>query len=55
VTGTLDGKNVVLGVSSNGITAAQFSGQLIGDSISGEWNCPGVNDQGAWRGTLSAK
>jgi len=51
--GTIDGQNVVLGVSWNGVAAASFSGQLTGDSISGEWDCAAVKDQGVWHGTLS--
>jgi hypothetical protein len=55
VSGTVDGRNVMLGLGSNGVTAATFSGQLSGTSISGEWECPAVKDQGVWHGTLSAQ
>ncbi|MFI5397564.1 MAG: hypothetical protein ACHQ9S_18665 [Candidatus Binatia bacterium] len=55
VTGTIDGKSVLLGLSSDGVTAATFSGQLSGTSVSGEWDCPAVKDQGVWHGTLSVQ
>lgn len=53
VTGTIDGRNIVLGLSADGTTEATFSGQLAGTSISGEWDCPAIKDQGVWHGTLT--
>jgi hypothetical protein len=55
VQGNIDGQSIVLGVSSDGVTAATFAGKLTGDSIGGEWECPAVNDKGVWQGTLSRK
>jgi len=54
VSGTIEGQNIVLGLSSDGISEATFSGQLSGTSISGEWDCPTIEDQGVWQGTLAA-
>lgn len=52
VNGTIDGQAVVLGVMAEGGAQATFSGKLTGDSISGEWECPAVKDNGVWYGTL---
>ena len=55
VTGTVDGQEVVLGVMADGVKQATFSGKLSGDSISGEWACPAIKDQGVWFGTVRAR
>ena len=56
VSGTIDGNNVVLGVgASDSEASASFNGQLIGSSISGEWDCPAAKDHGVWEGSLSAQ
>lgn len=31
-----------------------FARLYLGESISGEWDCPAVKDQGVWNGTLSS-
>jgi hypothetical protein len=54
VTGSIDDSGVTLGVMANGFEQATFSGKLDGESISGEWQCPGVKDEGVWHGTLNA-
>jgi hypothetical protein len=53
VHGTIDGQSVILGVSSDGVAAATFSGRLSGEAISGEWECAVVKDEGVWSGTLT--
>lgn len=55
VEGSIDGDSVLLGVSSNGVVAASFSGQLDGNSISGYWECAAVKDEGVWEGDLIAR
>lgn len=52
VTGTIDGQHVMLGVLSEGVKQASFTGRLDGESISGEWECPAIKDEGVWTGTL---
>lgn len=54
VHGSIDGQNVVLGLASDGVTAATFSGALNGNAIAGEWRCPRVSDEGSWYGTLDS-
>jgi hypothetical protein len=51
--GSIDGSNVVLGLLSGAGKAATFSAKLDGDSISGEWESPAVDDHGVWTGNLS--
>ena len=52
VNGTVNGSSVLLGVSSDGATEANFTGKLNGNAISGEWDCPALKDDGVWQGTL---
>lgn len=55
VSGTIDGQDVVLGVMAEGVAQATFTGKLTGKSISGEWKCPAVKDEGVWFGTLRTR
>jgi hypothetical protein len=52
VTGTIDAEQIVLGIMAEGVKQAAFRGRLDGDSISGEWECPAIKDEGVWTGTL---
>lgn len=52
VNGTIDGQQIVLGLMSEGTKQATFSGKLVDGSISGEWQCPGISDEGVWTGKL---
>lgn len=54
VSGTIDDTSVVLGIVSEGMKGATFSGKLDGQSIRGEWQSDVANDHGVWYGTLSA-
>jgi hypothetical protein len=53
VSGDIDSSSIMLGVVSKDVRQATFSGQLVGNTVKGEWNCPAVNDHGIWSGTLS--
>lgn len=55
VTGSIDGEQVVLGVMADGLEQATFSGKLTGESISGEWRCPSIKDEGVWFGKLGPR
>lgn len=52
--GTINGDDVVLGFIVAGENQATFNGTLSGESISGEWELPAINDRGEWHGTLKA-
>lgn len=52
VSGSIDGRQVVLGVMAQGVRQATFTGQVTGDSVSGEWKCPTIDDSGVWYGAL---
>ncbi len=54
VSGTVDDKQVVLGVLSEAGKAATFTGALDGDTLKGEWEAALVDDHGVWVGTLGA-
>lgn len=53
VSGSMGGSAVLLGVAKDGVKEATFSGKLDGNSVSGEWEYPGLSDRGVWYGTLS--
>ena len=53
VSGTIDERQIVLGVTAKGTTQASFTGQLRGGSISGEWDFPAARNEGVWYGTLA--
>lgn len=53
VSGTIDDRQIVLGVGAKGPTQASFTGLLHGESISGEWDFPAAQDEGVWYGTLA--
>jgi len=55
VSGSIAGAAVMLGVARDGVKEAIFSGKLDGDSISGEWEYPGLGDHGVGYGTLSTQ
>ena len=52
VSGTTDGERIMLGVMSEGVNHATFSGSLRGESVSGRWECPTLMDAGEWEGIL---
>lgn len=52
VSGSIDGQKIVLGLMSEGTKQATFAGKLVDGSISGEWQCPGISDEGIWTGKL---
>lgn len=54
VSGTVDGKQIVLGVMSQGNKVASFAGALDGDTIKGEWDAALIQDHGVWFGTFGA-
>lgn len=53
VQGTLADGQIVLGVLQEGAKVATFAGKYDGDSISGEWTCAAIADEGVWEGELS--
>jgi hypothetical protein len=55
VTGMIDGKAIALGVMSEGAQQVTFSGKLDGQSVTGEWSFPAMNDRGVWEGTLHTR
>lgn len=55
VTGNIDADNISVGIVLAGGTIASFSGRLAGESISGEWQSPVLQDEGVWFGTLRAR
>jgi hypothetical protein len=55
VSGAIDGENVMFGVLAEGTEQVKFSGQLAGETITGEWECPAINDRGTWKGTMRGR
>jgi hypothetical protein len=55
VSGTVDGEYVLLALMSEGAEQVTFRGKRDGESVTGEWSFPAMNDRGTWRGTLRAK
>ena len=52
VEGTLTDGQIVLGVFQQGTKAASFAGKFDGETVSGEWSCPAIADEGVWEGNL---
>jgi hypothetical protein len=55
VSGTIENGQIALDIFSEGVRQATFSGKIDGESISGKWEYPAINDQGMWTGTLTSK
>lgn len=54
VSGSISGEQIVLGLMSEGTKQATFAGKLVDGSISGEWHCPAIADEGVWTGKLGS-
>jgi hypothetical protein len=52
ITGTTDGKEIMLGVMSEGGNQVTFQGQVDGESVSGRWEYPPLADGGVWQGAI---